>query len=291
MPRTEESPVIALCWGTLIGTALEPLIEAAGSAGLGAITLTAGMYEACRDAGVSDAQLRRLLAANGVKVHAIDPLIGALPGTPRPADVPAENRAYFEFTEERCYRAAEALEAETINLAHFGGGAVPEQDFVDCLGPLAERARSRGLRLTLEFLPESAIPDLASAQRIVSAVGEANLGVMLDTWHFARTHGTCEQLQAVPRGLISGLQISDRREPPPGTPYAPMFGRLLPGEGELPLVPLLRELLGREPGLTVGVEVFSEELRALTPKDAAARVASTTARVLREVRGGSVSSP
>ena len=291
MPKTDESPVIALCWGTLIGTPLEPLIEAAGSAALGAITLTAGMYEASRDAGVSDAQLRRRLAVNGVKVHAIDPLIGALPGTPRPADVPAENRAYFEFTEERCYRAAEALEAETINLAHFGGGAVAEQDFVDCLGPLAQRARSHGLRLTLEFLPESAIPDLASAQRIVTAVGAANLGVMLDTWHFARTHGTGEQLRGVPRGLISGLQISDRREPPPGTPYAPMFGRLLPGDGELPLVPLLRDLLGREPGLTVGVEVFSEELKALAPQEAAARVASSTLKVLKEVRGGLVPSP
>jgi sugar phosphate isomerase/epimerase len=291
MPKTDESPVIALCWGTLIGTPLEPLIEAAGSAALGAITLTAGMYEASRDAGASDAQLRRRLAANGVKVHAIDPLIGALPGTPRPADVPAENRAYFEFTEERCYRAAEALEAETINLAHFGGSAVAEQDFVDCLGPLAQRARSHGLRLTLEFLPESAIPDLASAQRIVTAVGAANLGVMLDTWHFARTHGTGEQLRAVPRGLISGLQISDRREPAPGTPYAPMFGRLLPGDGELPLVPLLQDLLGREPGLTVGVEVFSEELKALTPQEAAARVASSTLKVLKEVGGGLVPSP
>jgi sugar phosphate isomerase/epimerase len=291
MPKTDESPVIALCWGTLIGTPLEPLIEAAGSAGLGAITLTAGMYEACRAAGVSDAQLRRLLAANGVKVHAIDPLIGVLPGTPRPADVPAENRAYFEFTEERCYRAAEALEAETVNLAHFGGGAVAEQDFIECLGPLAERARARGLRLTLEFLPESAIPDLSSAQRLVTAVGAANLGVMLDTWHFARTHGTGEQLRGLPRGLISGLQISDRREPPPGTPYAPMFGRLLPGEGELPLVPLLRDLLAREPGLTVGVEVFSEELKALPPRQAAARVAASTARLMKEVRGGAVPSP
>ena len=60
-----------------------------------------------------------------------------------------------------------------------------------------------------------------------------------------------------------------------------MFGRLLPGEGELPLVPLLRDLLGREPGLTVGVEVFSEELKALTPQEAAARVASSTLKVLK----------
>jgi sugar phosphate isomerase/epimerase len=288
MPRTEESlPPIALCWGTVIGTPLEPLIEAAGSAGLQAVTLTAGMYEASRAAGRSDGQLRALLAGAGVGVHAIDPLIGALPGTPRPADVPPENRAYFEFTEERCYRAAEALEAETINLAHFGGGAVSERAFIDCLGPMAERAHRRGLRLTLEFLPESAIPDLASALRIVRAVSARNLGVMLDTWHFARTGGTEEQLAALEPGLIGGLQISDRKEPAPGSAYTPMFGRLLPGEGETPLVPWLRALRARAPGLTVGVEVFSEELKALDPPEAARRVATSTRGVLKEVWGES----
>jgi sugar phosphate isomerase/epimerase len=284
MPKVDDSPVIALCWGTVIGAPLESLIDAAGGAGLGAVTLTAGMYEACRARGLSDAQLRRLLAENGVVVHAIDPLIGVLPGTPRPQDVPPQNRAYFEFTEERCYQAAEALEAQTINLAHFGGGAVPEQDFVDCLGPLAERARRRGLRLTLEFLPESAIPDLATAQRIVQAVGSPALGLMLDTWHFARSGGTLPQLASLPQGLISGLQICDRREPPPGTAYTPMGGRLLPGEGETPLIAWLRQLLGREPELTVGVEVFSDDLKALPPHEIAARVASSTRAVLGAVR-------
>jgi sugar phosphate isomerase/epimerase len=242
------------------------------------------MYEASRAAGRSEAELRRRLADNGVKVHAIDPLISALPGTPRPADVPPENRAYFEFTEERCYAAAEALEAETINLAHFGGGAVPEQSFVECLGPIAERARRRGVRLTLEFLPESAIPDLATAARIVTAVGAGNLGMMLDTWHFARTHGTLDELAKLPRGLVTGLQISDRREPPPGTTYTPMGGRLLPGEGELPLVPLLQGLLAREPHLTVGVEVFSDDLRALPAAAVAARVGASTRSVLKKVQ-------
>jgi sugar phosphate isomerase/epimerase len=283
MPRIEESPVIGLCWGTAIGTALEPLIDAAGGAGLGAVTLTAGMYEASRARGMSDAQLRRRLSDNGVRVHAIDPLIGVLPGTPKPAEVPPENRAYFEFTEERCYQAAAALEAETINLAHFGGGAVTEQQFIECLGPLAERAGRRGVRLTLEFLPESAIPNLAAAQRIVSGVGSPNLTLLLDTWHFARSGGTLAQLEALPQGLIGGLQISDRREPPPGTAYTPMGGRLLPGEGEIPLVSLLRALLTREPGLTVGVEVFSDELRALPAHEIAARVASSTREVLAQV--------
>jgi sugar phosphate isomerase/epimerase len=292
MPRIEESPVIGLCWGTAIGTPLEPLIDAAGGAGLGAVTLTAGMYEASRARGVSAAQLRGRLHDQGVRVHAIDPLIGVLPGTPKPADVPAENRAYFEFTEERCYEAAEALEAETINLAHFGGHAVPEQAFIDCLGPLAERAGRRGVRLTLEFLPESAIPDLAAALRIVSGVASKNLTVLLDTWHFARSGGTLTQLQGVPRGLIGGLQISDRREPPPGTAYTPMGGRLLPGEGEIGLVSLLRTLLSKEPALTVAVEVFSDELKALPAHEIAARVASSTREVLKAVRApGDPASP
>jgi len=282
MPQTDEWPVIALCWGTAIGTPLEALIEAAAGAGLGAITLTAGMYEASRAAGRSDAQLRRLLSEAGVKVHAIDPLISVLPGTPRPADVPPENRAYFEFTEERCYAAAEALEAETINLAHFGGGEVREAQFVECLIPLARRARSHGVRLTLEFLPESAIPDLATAQRIVAAVDAPSLRLMLDTWHLARSGGTLAQLAAVPKGLIGAVQISDRREPPAGTTYTPMGGRLLPGEGELALVPLLRTLLTREPELTVGVEVFSDELRCLPAGQIAARVAASTRAVLRQ---------
>jgi sugar phosphate isomerase/epimerase len=240
------------------------------------------MYEASRAAGRSDAQLRRLLSDAGVKVHAIDPLISVLPGTPRPADVPPENRAYFEFTEERCYAAAEALEAETINLAHFGGGEVREAEFVECLIPVARRARAHGVRLTLEFLPESAIPDLATAQRIVAGVDAPSLRLMLDTWHLARSGGTLAQLAAIPKGLIGGVQISDRREPPPGTTYAPMGGRLLPGEGELALVPLLRTLLTREPELTVGVEVFSDELRSLPAGEIAARVAASTRAVLRQ---------
>jgi len=271
---------IALCWGTVIGAPLEALIDAAERQALGAITLTAGMYADSRTGGASDSALRRRLADQGVQVHAIDPLIGVLPGTPRPDEVPPEQRRYFEFTEEDCYRAAHALGAESVNLAHFGGKAVSEAAFVECLGEVAARAAREGLRLTLEFLPESAIPDLATARRIVEAIGAGNLGVMLDTWHYARTGGTVAELAALPAGAIAGLQISDRRAPPPGTVYTPMFGRLLPGEGELPLAQMLRVLLARDPALVVGVEVFSEELQRLPADEVARRVAFTTEAVL-----------
>jgi sugar phosphate isomerase/epimerase len=291
MPK-RESPVIALCWGTLIGKPLETLIAVAARHGIGAITLTSPMYEAARSGGLSLAELRRRLTDGGITVHAIDPLIGALPGTPKPSEVPPENRSYFEITEEDCYRAADDLGAQTINIAHFGGSSVTEAQFIDCLGPLATRAQAHAVGLTLEFLPESSIPDLATAQRIVTAIGAPNLGLMFDTWHFARSGGTLAQLVALPKGLVTGVQISDRRPPAPGTAYTPMGGRLLPGEGELPLVQWLEVILGRDPGLTVGVEVFSDDLNALAAEDAAGRVADTTRRVLSKVhRPGAAPSP
>jgi sugar phosphate isomerase/epimerase len=284
MPNS-ESPVIALCWGTLIGNPLETLMSAAARHQIGAITLTAPMYEASRRGGRTVDGLRRGLADAGLTVHAIDPLIGALPGTPKPADVPPENRPYFEITEDDCYRAAEDLRAETINLAHFGGSNVTEAQFIDCLGPLATRAQAHGVALTLEFLPESSIPDLATAARIVSAVAAPNLGLMFDTWHFARTGGTVEQLAALPKGLITAVQISDRVPPAPGATYTPMFGRLLPGEGVLPLVQWLEVILRRDRIPTIGVEVFSEELVAMKPEEAAGRVAKSTRAVLAQVAG------
>jgi sugar phosphate isomerase/epimerase len=288
----QRAPAIALCWGTLIGAPLEVLITAAARHQLGAITLTSPMYEASRRGGRTVDGLRRRLADSGITVHAIDPLIGALPGTPRPSEVPPENRSYFEITEEDCYRAADDLEAQSINIAHFGGSAVTEAQFIDCLGPLAGRAQAHGVGLTLEFLPESSIPDLATAQRIVTAIDAPNLGLMFDTWHFARSGGTLAQLAGLPRGLITGLQISDRTPPAPGTVYTPMGGRLLPGEGELPLVQWLEVILARDPGLTVGVEVFSDELTALKPEDAAGRVAQTTRGVLAQLqRAGASPSP
>ena len=58
MPKS-ESPVIALCWGTLIGNPLETLMAAAARQQLGAITLTSPMYEASRRGGRTVDGLRR----------------------------------------------------------------------------------------------------------------------------------------------------------------------------------------------------------------------------------------
>ena len=98
--------------------------------------------------------------------------------------------------------------------------------------------------------------------------------ILLDSWHLARTGGTADQVRALPPHSIGAIQLSDRNPPAPGEAYVPMTGRLLPGEGNLPLHDIVAAALANSPGLSAEVEVFSAELSSL-PVDAAARRTAT----------------
>src|SRR5437773_2761262 len=125
------------------------------------------------------------------------------------------------------------------------------------------------------FRSISVSPRLYEATRVAGVNGGSVRDVresydVLDAWHFARSGGSLDQLVGLPPGMISVVQLCDRIEPEPGAAYVPMAGRLLPGEGELPLVDWSRRLLADHSQAIVGVEVFSTELQAL-PAEAAAQ--------------------
>jgi len=98
------------------------------------------------------------------------------------------------------------------------------------------------------------------------------------------TPGTLPAPAALPKAIatlppdsIGALQLCDRTEPPPGTPYKPMSGRDLPGEGELPLAKIVKAARANSPGITAEIEVFSDELAAMEIDAAAERAARAVA--------------
>ena len=264
---------LELCCMTVRQAALPALITVASEHGFGAVTTTPWLYTA---AGVSDEDLRRLLADRGVRVSYIDGLITALPGTPPPRPTAA--------SEQDCYRMAAALGATAVNVVHIEGVPTPMPLLVDALGGVCGRAAAEGLRILVEFLPGTGIPDLPTALELVRGVGADNLGIILDSWHLARSGGDPALLDPDAAARIGALQISDRTRAQDLVPYVPMSGRFLPGEGELPLADLLARVLAVHPDVPIGIEVISDEMRGRSAGDAAAVASESLRRLLAQVR-------
>jgi sugar phosphate isomerase/epimerase len=271
---------IGICCGTLLNAGLVELIEIAGRHGFPTITVRPATFASALEQGLTEKALRRLLADAGVRVTMVDAMTAGLPGLSPPQIPDPELRAYLPpdvFSPpdaETCLRAAEALEAPFVNVTHFGGKPTPLEEMTDAIAAVCRRARARGLQVALEFIPGTGLPDLATAHAVARACGEPNCRVTLDPWHLDRAGGSVEDVVSLPAGSLAGVQLCDRIPEPPGTPYVPMSGRLMPGEGQLPLYELVRAALVNSPGISIEVELFNSDLRRLTADEIAARVAT-----------------
>ena len=159
--------------------------------------------------------------------------------------------------------------------------------FADRLAELVRLARPYRVRPVIEFTAWRPIRTLASAVAI--AQGADGAGLLLDTLHIQRCGVAAAELAALDPALLGYLQLCDAPATPPhgiGVPgrmprgqqasagddavLEARTGRLLPGEGELPLA----ELLGALPdSLPVSAEAPSlAARRELSPAQFAARV-------------------
>jgi sugar phosphate isomerase/epimerase len=161
-----------------------------------------------------------------------------------------------------------------VNVVHIGGRPTPLGELAEALDGVCRRAAQRGLVIVVEFVPETGIADLTAALELVETVGAANLGIVLDTWHLARSGGGAEDAVRA-ASWVRALQVSDRRRAQDLEPYVPMSGRHLPGEGELALVDMVDAVRRARPEVPVGIEVINDELRALPAAEAANRAVAS----------------
>jgi sugar phosphate isomerase/epimerase len=271
---------MGLCWGTVERANLRELIEVAGKNGFAALQVRPGLYLDARESGTSDGDLRALLGAHGVRVEVIDTFGPRLPGIVKPSVMRPDDRAGLELTEEQGFHIAEVLEARVINLPHYlGDPSTPLPQIIDAFGDFCGRAAKRGFRVSLEFIPSTGVPDLATGLNVVRGI--SNAGVLFDTWHWSRSGGGLETVLALRSGDVAAAQISDRTyaHMTSTEPFVPMTGRSQPGYGDLPLIDIAMHLLRINPSLNIAVEVFSVEQRAYGLNEAA-RVAAVAMRRL-----------
>jgi len=113
---------------------------------------------------------------------------------------------------------------------------------------LCDRAASYGLSVGLEFAIYTGVRTLAHAARIIAVAKRPNASVLIDALHFSRSGGWPVHIAQVDPSLFRYAQICDAGPDMPGPGDTPALireartGRLLPGEGVLPLAELVAAL-------------------------------------------------
>ena len=113
---------------------------------------------------------------------------------------------------------------------------------------LCDRAAAFGLRVCLEFAIYTGVRTLAHAAHVVARSERPNASVLIDALHFSRSGGLPAHVASVDPSLFRYAQICDASPDMPEPSDTPALireartGRLLPGEGVLPLAALVAAL-------------------------------------------------
>ncbi len=260
-------------------------LTATATAGFGQLALTPHTLTTAITALGTAANVRAAVRDHGVRIGYLDAVLGWAP-TPLPVGVDDTTGQRFDHTVSECVALADAFDVHTILAAAvFDPDTIAFDEVVRSFAELCDRARERDVHVELEFMPFGGVRDIHAAQRIVVAAGRDNSGIMVDTWHFARSASDIDQLAGTPEGIPLSVQVSDGPVTPPDPGALNVIEETLhhrqpPGHGELPLDAILGAVLRHGLPRSLGPEVFSDELDQLRPRQVGELLGSTVRQVL-----------
>nr|WP_223187650.1 sugar phosphate isomerase/epimerase [Streptomyces sp. CBMA29] len=281
-----------MAWGTVRDASFPDRVAAARRAGYEGIGLAIPYYRDLLAQGWKDRDLAAVLAEWDVRINEVEVLFGFHGAPGRPAGVPS--RPGLVYADPELERTAFHLAdtfgvpfAQTVGTFDARPVADPGPvadarpvgpEVVDAFGELCDRAAAHGLRVALEFVPYSSIPDLASGLAVTAAADRDNGGLCVDSWHFFRGDPDLELLRTAPPERVFMVQFNDGPVPPvdPDRMVDAVHHRVLPGEGDFDLRAFVAAL--ERPGVEApfSVEVYSDALRSRPTSEVARRAADAT---------------
>jgi sugar phosphate isomerase/epimerase len=222
---------VSLCWLTIPEAGHVGLIDAASQAGFGAV----GMKLVRREGDaipplVGDAaqirEVKRAIRITGTGVLEM----GAIWLSPD------YDRGKVE--------PALALGAELGALFVIAVGADPDRTrLVENLRDLVMLASGYGISTAIEFTAYTEIRTFADARDVARAVGRPGIKLLLDALHFQRSGGSPAELAERANDEVAIFHLCDAPAPAPADlAKEGRTDRLFPGEGQLPLIEMLRAM-------------------------------------------------
>jgi sugar phosphate isomerase/epimerase len=254
-------------------------VAAAAEAGFAGIGVAIEDYAACRERGLSDREMRRILDDHGIRAFELEFLQNWWDE--------GERGRHARVNENLFYSAADSLGSRHINIGCAGPrGTLPALEVVaERLAALCDRAARHGLLVAFEFMPWSDVPDVATAWRLIGLADRKNGGMLIDTWHYFRGAADPAQIRAVPPDRFFVVQFDDADPVQVGGYIEDTTQRRrLPGEGSFDLIAFIQMLDEMGVNAPISVEILSDEQRARGLGEAARLAHDTTRAVLAQAR-------
>jgi sugar phosphate isomerase/epimerase len=276
---------LVLCGVPVAHVPLLERLKPSHDAGFAAISVGPPDIWALEASGVSPRDIRARIADHGLAIAEMDCIGCWLPAHNTLEGAGEHVAALKSMTPERVIPLAASVGARSVSLIEMLGVAPSVDEAAQHFAHACDLAAEHGLLVHIEWLPWAGIPDLMSAWRIVEAANLKNGGLTVDSWHFARSGSTLEQLAAIPGDKVFAVQLSDA----PATAQSDlvtetMSERRLPGEGELDLLGLIRTLDRIGSRAPIGVEVFDALVRVRPIGETACIWAQSTRAMLESAR-------
>ncbi|MFM7161027.1 MAG: sugar phosphate isomerase/epimerase family protein [Planctomycetaceae bacterium] len=155
------------------------------------------------------------------------------------------------------------------------------------LAEAGERARSRRVRLALEFQARGTfLTNIETAVAFTQSIGHRNVGICLDAFHYAVGPSKSEDLGWLTRENLFHVQLSDVADRP--RELATDADRILPGEGDFPLAPLVNHLRSIGYDGCVSLELLNPQFWPIAPQQFGEIGLTALRMALGQASGGTV---
>lgn len=235
--------------------------------------------------GMSASEIKARIADAGLVITEMDCTACWMDHQTRVKQVGGLTAFLRQLTPEPIIATAARIGAQSVSAIDLSVEPASRDEAAEAFARLCTMAAEHGLKAQIEFLPTGGIRSLGEAMAIIEAAGCDNGGVTLDAWHFYRSGSTLEELARVPGHRIHAVQLCDAPAAPSADLWTElMTARLLPGEGGLDVVGLVRTLDAIGCTAPAGVEVFHTRQDAMSLAEIARDWARSTNALLARAR-------
>ena len=274
-PRASRKMTLSIHQNTSRGAGYRTSLEGWAKAGIKFVELTDVMLDEFLKTD-SIASAKRVLSDLGltpVSAAAVLPDIW-IPGDARVASL--------ETWKRRCEQFA-TIGLQKIYCPSITNRRVTADDFKatpGCIREVGDIAKQFNLTAMIEFARTSThLATLRSSLTMIREAAHSSVRPMLDFFHFWSGYSKFEDLDMIRPGEIAHVHFQDILDTP--RELIDNNGRVIPGDGNAPVVAILRKLAEKQYSGPLSVELFLMELQQGDPFEVAGRIKQKCEVVMR----------